>query len=301
MSACFSPHAPVGVACAPNDTCPSGQTCVDGVCGGAPSDAAIVVDADAPLGDAIVDAPTQPMFGAPVRLAALCGPDADYSPSLTPDELTVFLNIYNEVTDDSKIYTATRASKAQAFGPLAPVPATDLLDLEFHPDVSSTGLELIYISDVPPEGLRRVGRTSTLAPWGTPTVPGVEDIESPDHFANDLRMMVAENSSIAEYRRADVNAAWTFVRNHMALTTHRLPGISADGLEIFTVSSAGRLHRATRVDIGQPFGNPARVSIGGAFDTGDIVDPELSADGKTLYFSADIGAATGYDIFMMTR
>jgi hypothetical protein len=58
LAACFNPHAPLGVPCSENKSCPENQACVRGTCGGTAEDAAIDAMPDAFIdsdGDGIDD------------------------------------------------------------------------------------------------------------------------------------------------------------------------------------------------------------------------------------------------------
>jgi hypothetical protein len=59
VCACYSPRPPTGAPCTSDVTCPTGQDCIDGFCGGPPAgvviDAAEEVDAPRPI-DAAIDA-----------------------------------------------------------------------------------------------------------------------------------------------------------------------------------------------------------------------------------------------------
>ncbi len=147
-------------------------------------------------------------------------------------------------------------------------------------------------------GLRKMARVTPTQPWIGP-MPLQLDGESPCLFANDLRMIV-DAGSIEEYGRSDRNTPWTLLRTHANLDTYRLPGISADGLEIYAIRN-DRMYRATRMSTDQAFGPPAIVSFGSPFDSYVLFDPELSADGHTMYLSVDSGTTTDADIYVTTR
>lgn len=156
----------------------------------------------------------------------------------------------------------------------------------------------VYAADLTPAGLRKMARVTPTQPWIGP-MPLQLDGESPCLFANDLRMIV-DAGSIEEYGRSDRNTPWTLLRTHANLDTYRLPGISADGLEIYAIRN-DRMYRATRMSTDQAFGPPAIVSFGSPFDSYVLFDPELSADGHTMYLSVDSGTTTDADIYVTTR
>ena len=239
-------------------------------------------------------------WALPTLVPALSGPSNDWGASISADELTLYLNTDGPTPGDYTIYVLSRATKASPWGPLAPVPGVDLATDEYHADISIDGTELVYASDLIPAGLRRMTRTATNQPWAGPMPLLLDGRESPCLFANDLRLIVNTTTQVQEYARSDLDATWTFQRNHSSLNTHRLPGISADGLEIYTVR-ANRLYRATRGATNQPFGQPAIISFGDPFDTYELFDPELSADGRTMYLSVDAGTASDADIYVTTR
>jgi len=298
VAACYAPTVPTGIAC-PDGVCPNGQSCVAGFCDGdGPSDgntSDTIAPSDGSLGDAAMSAG----WAVPTRVQALSGPSNDWGPSISTDELALYLNTDGPTPDDFKIYVATRATKMSGWGALMPVQGLDLAENEYHADISADNKELVYAADLPPAGLRKLTRVSANQPWIGPTPLQLDGKQSPGLFANDLRMIV-EGSSIQEYTRADRNTPWTLVRTHATLAMYRLPGISADGLEIYVIRNT-RMYRATRMSIDQVFGMPAIISFGAPFDSYDLFDPELSADGHTMYVSVDTGSTTDADIYVTTR
>lgn len=72
---CYSPHPPTGAPCSDDETCPTGQACVEGICGGS---ASVVLDAqhDA-MADAPIDAPAYECVTADDCTAASACQDVD--------------------------------------------------------------------------------------------------------------------------------------------------------------------------------------------------------------------------------
>ncbi len=297
VAACYAPTVPTGIAC-PDGACPNGQTCIAGYCDGQASDATPVDDTmeiDAPIDEAPLGA-----WAVPTIIPELSGSSNDWGPSISSDELTIYLNTDRFTPAEFTIYYASRATKSSTWGTLTPIPGIDLFGGdEFHAEVSLDGKELIFVSDFPPEGLRKMTRLDATQAWTGPAYVPINEKESPSLFASDLRLIVSDNN-VSEYARTDASAPWSFQRNHPTLNQHRLPTVSADGLEIYTIR-LDKLYRATRSDVSQPFGTPTRVSFGEPFDSYEYFDPELSADGRTMYVSIDTGSASDADIYVTTR
>ena len=303
LAGCYSPIVPTGVACPDGASCPDGQMCIAGFCrsDAVPGDGDVN---DMTSNDALGDGPPGDALGAagwavPAKVIPLSGPGDDYAPSISADELTLYLNTDGPTPDDFKLYSLSRATTTSMWGPLTAVPNVDLAEDEYDPDISIDDKELVYISDLPPSGVRKMTRTSVGQPWIGPMPLLLDDKQGPSLFANDLRMLVSTNT-IQEYSRSDTTASWTFQRNHANLNQHEYPGVSSDGLEVYTVRN-GRLWRATRMSVDQPFGSPAMLSFGNPFDTYECLDPELSHDGQTMYLAVDRGAAFNADIYVTTR
>jgi len=101
LLACYAPKPPQGAPCGENDACPSGQKCVQGVCGGAETAIdASTTDDDAPLDDAnddpdaLVDAimsdasPDGSTGGCPAGYNAITGQTSKYRTVLTQQTWT---------------------------------------------------------------------------------------------------------------------------------------------------------------------------------------------------------------------
>lgn len=296
IAACYSPTVPAGVACGPGDACPVGQQCVDGFCRIDPPaadarDDGSLTDDGAPMDGASAG------FTVPVLIPELASNGDDFGPSISSDGLELFFN--SDRMGSFRLYVALRASPTEAFGAPAVIAELDGTGSEYDADVSRDRRELHFVSDDNPDGLRVTTRPDPASPWATPTiVTGGNDREGPSLAVNDSILLLAR-SGIEEYARTGPGAAWQLLRTHTNLNNHSYPGVSSDGLEVFTARS-GRIYRATRTSLFVPFGPPARVLFGAPFDNDhDLVDPELSADGKTLYLSAR--RSGHYDIYVTTR
>jgi Tol biopolymer transport system component len=84
------------------------------------------------------------------------------------------------------------------------------------------------------------------------------------------------------------------------------PTLSSDGLEIFfgstRVGGSALIHRATRPSAADPFDAPAPVPELMPPAGGQTGDPELSADGRTIYFARDAPGEPGAgDLWAATR
>jgi hypothetical protein len=153
-----------------------------------------------------------------------------------------------------------------------PQAVTELHSVSYHPDISADGLTIYLVALVPP--------TLGLTDLWYATRP---DLASPF----DPPVHLAEISSEAEDRG---------------------PNISTDGLTIYFNSDreGGQgsydIWRATRPDLGSPFGEPENVEELN-LDAWDGV-PHLTADGLTIYFASNriwIGSMGALDIWVATR
>ena len=197
--------------------------------------------------------------------------NADIVWSISVDGLSLYL--YSDRPGgrgNFDIWVTTRATTSAPWGTPVNLGSTiNSSSYEYQPDISSDGLSLYFSSN-------RAGgrgsydlwvttRTTTSAPWGTPTNLGS-----------------TVNSSSGDYQ----------------------PSISADGLSLFFVSvRPGGLGYdediwvTTRASVSDPWGTP--VNLGPQINTpaADFC-PSISADGSTFYFTSSGRGGYGYyDVF----
>lgn len=309
MSACYAPTAPSGLPCSESGACPSGQTCVVGVCR-RPGDVGLDASTPDALHDAMVmDAPViidaQPnIFGPPVKLVTLSTTGEDYGVTVSSDELEI---VYSSTVDASAhtLYQATRAAQTGTFGtPLRVSELDDASTLEFTPELMKNRLGILFVVDNGTvETLMSASRSTTTAVWSGVTA-GLTGRFGPALGANDTRMLVTNAAEeVEEYARIVQmpTTAWPLLRKHTALKTYRSATMSDDGLEVFLEKNTV-LYRSVRGSINTAFGAPQKVTFGTPWDDYAFDDPELSRDGHTLYMSVrtnEVGAT--FDIYASPR
>ena len=140
---------------------------------------------------------------------------------------------------------------------------------EYYPDLAADGLSIYISSD------------------GFPSPLGSADI------------YVLTRSDTTQPFGAPVNTAISSVNWDMG------PSISDDGLSLYFSPQLndgfGRdIWIATRPDLASPFSNPQKIAALSA--AGEDRDPDISADGLTLYYDSDRAGSMGStDIWMSTR
>jgi len=138
-------------------------------------------------------------------------------------------------------------------------------DFDGGPSISADGLSLYFVTDRDVVGGGDIWvavRQSTAEPFGPPASLGAAINSSEDEGA---------------------------------------PSISADGLELFfDRAPAGRIYVATRPSITAAFGRPQPVDLGRAGCCDGF--PDVSADGRDLYFCSDRpGGLGGDDVWVASR
>jgi hypothetical protein len=104
-----------------------------------------------------------------VPLSSLNGPELDYLPWLSPDELVIYF--VSGAAGAGDIYRATRSSRGADFEPPAPMAELNTSSDEGGITVSADGLEAIFMSNRPggagARDLYRVTRADASEPFGT--------------------------------------------------------------------------------------------------------------------------------------
>ncbi|MFN0246864.1 MAG: TolB family protein [Kofleriaceae bacterium] len=228
----------------------------------APEIDAAAIDADVRACD-----PAKP-FGDVRLVAGLDTANDEGNPSLSADELTIYLfsNRQSPGTADLDAYVATRATRDAAFGALGAITAINTTADERGGSLSTDGLALFFHSSRTGEHDLYVStRPNLAAPFGAPTSLG-----------------------------AGVNTA-----DH-----DQTPSISADGQVLYftrtpAAGGASSIYRASAGPTG--FTNATAITELSA-SAASSVQPTLSADGLTIYFSSDrTGGAGSLDVWVATR
>jgi hypothetical protein len=125
--------------------------------------------------------------------------------------------------------------------------------------------------------------------WAWPSADGLELYIS-------VTTLTEESLDLALAKRASAGASYSLVRLLDELSSKEMDAYctaSSDGLELFfetTRDGIGRIYVARRPGLDQPFSAPQLVpELNGNFHAGD---PELSRDGRTIYFVADADILT---------
>lgn len=126
---------------------------------------------------------TKPFFSATLVAGDFSNLARSTTPSLSPDELTIYFAGAAATGNDWEIYTSTRATMTFPFSiAMMPIPSLTSPYADWTPSVSADGLELFFQSDRASAGSQSydiwVSRRATTADaWGTPTpVPGVSTV-----------------------------------------------------------------------------------------------------------------------------
>ena len=246
------------------------------------------------------DAPLPTEFGpfgtgAPLSLGP-AGSYEDFEPSISDDGLLLVFASTREIGGVMRIriWFVTRASTSAQFE-MANVRPMDSVDDQYEPTVTPSGLDIYYVQAGGTPMFRRVSRPDTgSTTWtqATPiSVPSVGPFDfvgtNVDHIIAGSTVMTNDPSSfVAEHVRTG-GVSWA-QRNVINSSdgSDLVPAIRADGLEVFFETITGPSYvtrRATRDRITDAFGPAQDFTISGFTHIGD---PDLTADGEDLYFSA---------------
>jgi len=207
--------------------------------------------------------------------ALTASPPSDYAPTLPGDMLEIYWSSARTGgVGRNDIWKCTRTGLDQPWGTPTNETLLNTTGDEYYINIRSDGLEMIistnrntggtgYIND-----LYSSTRTSTSAPWGTPTI-------------------ITELNSTS------------------AADTEDDPTMTADGLEIFFTSDrsggqAAAIWTSTRKDFNSPWSAPTLVA---EIDTSSYEhSAAISGDGLTLIFSSNRPGGTGSsDHYLVTR
>jgi Tol biopolymer transport system component len=275
-------------------------------------------------GDGSSDSPVGPCdpsmpFGMPTLVYGLNRtPGTEYRVHLSLDELTAYVSAgYSFYVAD--LYTTSRASRGDPFGPLDPLTAlNDPGFTQLSVSLTADGLKVFFDSNRSGGGLIYAATRPALgASFGAPTLV---QVESSMLQHEDLDPYVLPDGS-ALYFTSDFSGDHGLYRSALVGTTPtgpptevlagdvRLPVLSPDELTLYyaTTGRAGGIDMdiqlATRTSRDAPFGPATSVT------ELNTTDPEypgwLSPDGCRLYFFREPapagGAATGTFSFVAER
>ncbi len=238
-------------------------------------------------------------FGQPQLIAGITvGADEELgNPTLTADELEIYLSRADAGFVGNQIHRATRSDRSRPFSELLPVAELNSASAVVStPEISADGLT-IYLSakDTMAEDLWRSERATRSSPWQPPS--RVEELST--EAAEECATIDASGTSLAFHRDTELYLARRTSRDHPWSAPERIaelsnvgqntsPYLSPDGLTIwFERTIDGNfetLVRAGRNTLTDLFSTVVRLE--GVNSEGDNSDPWLSNDRERIYFSS---------------
>jgi hypothetical protein len=203
LAGCYSARAFPGAPCTSEGACPSGLTCVAGLCE-LPGNGGGGDDTDAPTqstdGGSIDDAPDAEGPAGPNGWhAATSVPGVNTSstetdPCFTDDDLTiVFTSDRPGGTGGTDLYLGTRANTAQPFT-VRELSELDSTAAEQSPEISSDGLTIYFSTARSGTGqIYTATRASTSDPFGAPTEVAAMS-KNPDNLKNAISVGVGSST-----------------------------------------------------------------------------------------------------------
>jgi hypothetical protein len=249
-------------------------------------------------------------WGPPQLIVNTSTTSEESDPSVTPDELELYFNSNRNGGQQRAIWHSTRAAKTDPFGPPTLAGEFDAPEDDRDPAISSDRLTMYFWS------ARSGGDLIYVATRGASTDPfvvqapltiinGGTTSSAPSLSPDELTLYFTYNRlDVAYASRPDRASPFTFVRAFDELNAPQTDGdasISADGLELFFGSfrtGTSAIYVATRASTSDVFSAPTELTelTGGSPSTGR---PEISADGRTLYYSLFNG--TDIDLYSAER
>jgi Tol biopolymer transport system component len=267
---------------------------------------------DATSGDAASDASIchSGTWGTPQPIASTITGSQESDPSITTDELTLYFLSNRSGGDLKAIWQATRASRSDEFGAPTLVSELDALQDDGDPEISPdgrtmyfhsnrAGTDLIYTATRPTLTDKFVvdGQLAIMNQGSTAFGPSIS--------ADELTLYFTHNQLDVGYAtRMDRSSPFSFVRDLTEVNAPPTDGnasISADGLELFFDSyrnGPAAIFVATRASTADVFSAPTELASLAVGSTA-AGTPEISADGRTLYFFINDG--TQIDLAVATR
>ncbi len=256
-----------------------------------------------------------------VHLVSVSTPLDDLSPQLTPDELTLYFEIY--AADGGakvNIQVATRGNVTAPFGGAIPFAAANSVgDYVRQPCPSADGLTFYFSARLPNERqhLWAMSRSTVAAPFAgaslIPALNSTSDDVSPFVAADDTEIWFASGRSSSSTsfssifhatRQGQTFQTPTKVSELETSSSSQItPVLSADRLTIYFGRSDAKqsdIYVAQRATVQDPFSTPVAVT---ELNTPDNDAPGwLSRDQCRLYFSSNRpSGAGGLDIWVAER
>ena len=251
-------------------------------------------------------------WSAPQLIGGTATGSEESDPSISADELSLYFTSNRTPSMGRALWRSTRASPTDAFGAPALLSELDTTGDETEPSIAPDGLTLYYTSNV--SGMYEIYVATRPTTADTFTVQGVLPINGDATAArngaqispDELGLYYARSTlQIAYASRATKTDTFTFVREISEVNsapTDGNPSISADGLELFFDSyrtGPAAVFTASRATVGDMFSAPTEMTQLPMVMNGMAAgSPDLSADGRTLYYFLSTGQI---DLYTVTR
>jgi Tol biopolymer transport system component len=254
------------------------------------------------LSAALLVTTTYATFSTPVPVSIDTSNRVNVS-SISQDELTIY---YLMITSGSQydVYYSTRPDKSSPFSAPIAITSVNTSLMEWGPDISADDLSLYFARGTNWNGdIWIASRASVLDPFGAPQAVAevnTSDGEAgPSISADGLTLYFGSNrlnqrDDLFYATRSDVNSPFGAAIAISELNTAQQdysPSITTDGLTLYYVfrdddsGTPQEIWTASRPNLNSPFSTPHRVEelyIAGV----DTWGPDISYDGKTLYFTS---------------
>jgi hypothetical protein len=261
-----------------------------------------------------------PAFGAPVSLGA---PNtttySEVDPVLSHDGLTLYFVSYRSTSND--IYYATRSSKTASFGSGTLLASASTSSNETHYFLGPDGLEAFVASDrsgtIGGSDIFRATRAISSSSWGAfsdlAVVNGTTGDYDPHLEGDGLTLWFSPTNRSGGSGKQDLfyavrtstTSAFGAPVPATVLNSNQNDwneSLTDDGLVIVFQSDRGgsdHLYYSTRASRSSAFAAPAVLTALDPYIS-TLIDPFLSPDGCSLYFSAALSDAGSYDLYVVT-
>jgi Tol biopolymer transport system component len=249
-------------------------------------------------------------WGTPVPVVELNTGSEEAEPTVTADELTMAFESNRVGVMARGLWVSRRLAKTDPWGTAMPISEVDTPADENGPDLTSDGVHLNYTSSETGSAVLQTSMRNSagsFTPEGSLSIVG-DDVTpryAPDVRADGLELYYGLDLDIAVATRTTTTMPFTLVRELDELddpSTDGSPTISNDGHEIYFQSyrtGTGAIFRARREATGAPFGAPIEQTSLVPPGAAEVGTPELSADGLTLYYYAEVAGTD--DLYMAQR
>ena len=254
----------------------------------------------------VVEAEPQASFGAPTALASLNSAGAEDDPTLTADQLEIWFE------RDADIYTASRRSIDEAFGPPSLVVEVSTGFAETTPEVSGDGSTLFFSSDRAGNGLdiylsiRRAGAAAWSPPARVDALSSSGIDTSPVSVDGTWMILASDRLGTMDLLESRLSTGgWWSTPSLLAGMSETMGGemdgtCDATHTVLYFVTDwrgSGDLFVSSRASADLPW-EPA-VPLEELDSNGAEDDPWISPDLQTLYFSSDRDGSM--DLFVSRR